>query len=310
MHKLHLIGLIVVLIGGLAACQADVDPSSEAAITLDNNKKDILTYANSKGLSGTMTPSGLYYVLNKPGSSTVIPALGQELEFTYKLYVLNGPSNSTVVSGVTDKLIDSTYAKNPVFYPFFDNSLKSGLQEGFLKMHEGDQVTLLIPSVLAFGNVTSKDVAIPANSPVRYDITLNRARTEDQQINEYITKNKLTVTETTSTGLRFIKTISVDSTAKFPTASQTLTLWYKGKLLRAASAFDSTGNNVYSTSLGKSAIAGFNEGLAKLKVGEKATIIFPSAQGYKQAGTLNSKGEYVIPPSAPLRFDIELVSAQ
>ena len=308
MHKLCFIGLIVLLLGGLASCSSDVGPEADAAAVLDSNKTDILTYAARKGLVGTMTASGLYFVLNKPGSSAVTPAFSQELEFNYTLYVLNGPSNTTVISGVTDVLVDSASAITPVYYPFFSHAFSAGLEEGFLRMHEGDQVTLLIPSALAFGNVTTKDEKIPANSPVRYDITLRRSRTEEQQITEYITANKLTVTETTASGLRIIKTLS-KPTAALPTANQTLTLKTSGRLLRYTTPFDSTGS-AYSTSLGQSAMAGFNEGVAKLRVGEKAILIFPSSLGYKSAGLVNSKNEYIIAPYTPLRYDVELTSVQ
>lgn len=312
MYKLWFIGLIVLLLGGLASCRSGVGPEADAAAVLDSNKTDILTYAASKGLVGTMTASGLYFVLNKPGSSTVTPAFGQELEFNYTLYLLKGPSNTTVVSGVTDTRIDSASAINPLYYPFFSHAFSAGLEEGFFRMHEGDQVTLLIPSALAFGPVstttTSATLTIPANSPVRYDITLRRSRTEDQQINEYIAANKLVVTETTASGLRIIKTQN-NPTAALPTANQTLTLRATGKLLRYATPFDSTGS-AYSTSLSQSAMAGFNEGVAKLRPKEKATFIFPSSLGYKSVGVVNSKNEYIIPPYTPLRYDVELVSVQ
>ncbi|GAB4014743.1 FKBP-type peptidyl-prolyl cis-trans isomerase [Spirosoma koreense] len=306
MHKLHLIIVLIALLGGLASCKTDVDPSGTSSATLDANKADIMTYATSKGISGSMTTSGLYYAVSQASSSTVTPAFGQEIEFNYKLYVLNGPSNSTVTSGVTDTLIDTTYASTSVYYPFFSGSLKQGLQEGFLQMHEGDKVTLLIPSALAFGSGSTPTV--PANSPVRYDITLKRVRTEDQQINEYIAANKLTVTETTSDALRFIKTVSVDSTIQVPTSDKTLTIRYTGRLLRAAIPFDSLGSTVtYSKT---KMPAGFNEGLAKLRVGEKATLIFPSSIGYGTTGAVNSStGLYVIPPGTPLRYDVELVNA-
>ena len=295
------------LIGGMTSCKTDID--ADTTLQINKEKADILTYAASKGLSVSTTASGLYYVINKADSSTVMPAYGQELEFNYTLYVLRGPSNTTVVSGVTDLLVDSAYATTPVFYPFFKNSLRPGLEEGLLLMHEGDQATLLMPSTLAFGSLSARGDSIPANSPVRYDVKLKRVRTEDQQIDDYIKTNKLTVTETTSTGLRFIKTISNPSGVS-PTANQTLVIRYGGKLLRSNTSFDTTGSGSYSTSLGKSPLAGFNEGLAKLKVGEKATLLFPSSLGYKASGLLNSAGQYVIPPYAPLRFDIELISAQ
>ncbi|WP_420146893.1 FKBP-type peptidyl-prolyl cis-trans isomerase [Spirosoma sp.] len=308
MHKLHLIAFLL-LVSGMISCQTDID--ADAKIQLDKESADISTYASSKGLSGNTTSSGLYYVINKTDSSTTVkPAYGTELEFNYKMYVLLGPSNTTAVSGVTDRLVDSTYADSAaVFYPFFENSLRKGLEEGLLLMNEGDSATFLMPSTLAFGNVKFDTYNIPANSPVRYDVKLHRVRTEDQQINDYIAINKLVPTETTSSGLRFIKTVS-NSSGATPTANQTLTINYKGKLLRTVSAFDSTTTGTYSTSLGKSPLAGFNEGLAKLKVGEKATLIFPSSLGYKTTGNVNSDGTYIVPPYAPLRFDIELISAQ
>lgn len=308
MHKLCFIGLIVSLLGGLVSCNSAVSPDTTATAVLDSNKTDILTYAASQSLVGTMTGSGLYFVLNKPGSSTVTPAFGQELEFNYTLYLLNGPSNTTVTSGVTDALIDTSAAITPLFYPFFTHAFSAGLEEAFLRMHEGDQVTLLIPSALAFGNVTTKDPVVPVNSPVRYDITLRRARTEDQQIDEYVAANKLTVTETTASGLRFIKTRS-NATGALPTVNQTLTLKSSGKLLRYTAPFDSTGS-AYSTSLGKSAMAGFNEGVAKLRVGEKVTLIFPSSLGYKSVGISNSSNYYIVAPYTPLRYDVELISVQ
>ncbi|MBD2751699.1 FKBP-type peptidyl-prolyl cis-trans isomerase [Spirosoma validum] len=313
MYKLSFLILFAALIGCLSSCSTSVDPeSTTAAATLDSNKTDIMTYATSEGLSGTMTTSGLYYVFNKPTSSTVVPAYGQELEFNYTLYVLNGPSNTTVTTGVTDRKIDSAYATTSIFYPFFAGSLKSGLQEGFQLMHEGDQVTLLIPSALAFGNAISPDGNVPANSPVRYDITLKRTRTEDQQITEYIAQNNLTVTQTTSTGLRFIKTASVTDTTtnKLPTTNQTITLRYTGLLLRSTTPFENTGTGTVSFTVGRFPAAGVNEGLAKLRRGEKATLIFPSSQGYTTVGTLATNGTYIVPPNAPLRYDVEIVSIQ
>lgn len=285
------------LLGTMVACQKEDIGLSDSSI-LQSNKDDILRYASGKGLSGTMTSSGLYYALTKPGSSSAIPVYGQEVEFSYTLYVLSHSATNSAV--VVDKKVDSTYATTSVFYPFYPGSLKDGLEEGLLKMHEGDEATLLMPSTLAFGNTTVG--SIPANSPVRFDVTLKRARTEDQQINEYLTANKLTPTEVTTSGLRFIKTLD-NPTGALPTANQTLIVKYKGKLLRSVSAFDSTGTGTYPTTIGKS-IAGFDEGLTKLKVGEKATLVFPSKIGY------GANGNQKIPPYAPMRFDIELVSVQ
>ncbi|MBD2700791.1 FKBP-type peptidyl-prolyl cis-trans isomerase [Spirosoma sp. BT702] len=300
---LYIVGAL--LLGGLASCQpASVDATDDTAAVFESNKIDIENYRVSKGISGTALSSGLYYAITKAGSSSVTPAYGQEIEFNYKLYALTRSASNSAV--VTDKVVDSAYATTPAYFPFFASSLKPGLEEGILRMHEGEQAVLLMPSILAFGSTASADIA--ANSPVRFDITLRRSRTEDQQINEYIAANKWTVTETTANGVRIIKTVD-KQTGPFPEAGKTMTLKYAGKLLRATTGF-AGGTGTDTKTVGQSKyVPGFEEGLSRLRVGEKATIIFPSSQGYGSAGA-GQNGVYVIPPYSPLQFDLEVVSVQ
>lgn len=295
------------LIGGLASCQQqNIDAGANAATVYAANVADINSYTISQGLSGTTSASGLFFQSTKPGSTTIVPAYGQEIEFTYKLSALYGPSNVSSLTTVTSRVVDSSYATKSTFFPFFAGSLKPGLEEGILKMHEGESAILIMPSILAFGNV--KTDSIPANSPVRFDVTLKRTRTEDQQINEYITANNLAVTMTTSNGVRIIKT-KINNSGATPSANQIVTLNYAGKLLRATTGFSGgTGTDTKTVGVTKF-VAGFEEGLANLKVGEKATVIFPSSMGYGATGAAQS-GIYVIPPYSPLSFDIEVLSVK
>ncbi|GAB3772723.1 hypothetical protein GCM10028818_13260 [Spirosoma horti] len=292
-HTLSILSLLV--IGGLSACQQNDITSSDDSI-LQSNQADIQSYATSKGLTGSMTNTGVYVALTKTGTSTVTPANGQEVEFNYSIYALTRNSSNVVV----ESFVDSTYmTKSSYAYLVATNP---GLTEGLLRMHENDQAAVLLPSAYAFGTTGSSDGKVPPNAPVRLNVTLKKIRTEDEQINEYMTANKLTPTEVTLSGLRFIKTVSNPSGIA-PTATQTLKVRYRGTLLRSQSAFDSTGTGTFGFTLGQ-AVPGFDEGLAKLKVGEKAIIILPSKIGY------GSAGRSIIPPYAPMRFDIELVSAQ
>ena len=305
MRILQLAILGALLIGGLASCQQqNIDAGANAATTYAANVADINSYTISQGYSGTTSASGLFFQSTKPGSTTIVPAYGQEIEFTYTLYVLRGPSNVSSLTTVTSQKVDSAYATTSTFFPFFSGSLKPGLEEGILKMHEGESAILIMPSILAFGTVG--DNTIPANSPVRFDVTLKRARTEDQQINDYITANNLTVTQTTANGVRIIKT-KTNTSGATPSANQTVSLSYAGKLLRATTNFAS-GTDTKTVGTTKF-VPGFEEGLSSLKVGEKATFIFPSSMGYGATGAAQNS-TYVVPPYSPLSFDIEVLSVK
>lgn len=123
---------------------------------------------------------------------------------------------------------------------------------------------------------------------------------EDEQINSYITSKNLTVTEKTNSGLRYIVT-KANPTGAALKVGQTINVNYAGTLLSGKS-FDS-GNFSFVLGGGR-VIAGFDEGIAKMRVGEKATLIFPSTLGY------GSSGSGPIPANSPLVFDIEVVSAK
>ncbi len=123
---------------------------------------------------------------------------------------------------------------------------------------------------------------------------------EDDQINSYVTTKGLTVTEKTASGLRYIVTKPNASGAALK-AGQTINVNYAGTFLSGKS-FDS-GNFNFVLGAGR-VVPGFDEGIAKMRVGEKATIIFPSALGY---GPKDYNG---IPGGSPLVFDIEVVSAR
>ncbi|MBN8822273.1 MAG: FKBP-type peptidyl-prolyl cis-trans isomerase [Spirosoma sp.] len=302
MPNVQLLILSLLAIVGLASCSdSSVDPADTS------NLEVIQSYIDTQPLSFSATGSGLYFVTTKASSSTVVPALGEELELNYTLSVLTRSTSNTNV--IVAQAVDTAYNTTSTFFPFFNGSLKTGLQEGILKMHEGESAAMLMPASLAFKSVGSTDGKVAANSPVRYDVTIVRARTEDQQITEYIAANKLTVTTTTTNGVRVIRT-TTNPTGDAVSGKTVITTTATVKQLRAKTAFDfdTTGANVKN-------LSGYTEGLSQLRVGESAILIFPSALGYAATGnkaTVPTDGTYLyrVAPYTPLVYTVTVVSAK
>lgn len=281
-------GLFAALFAGLAGCNksGSIDSTQDA---YTKNDTDLATYVSQSLPAAKKTASGLYYVITTPNPSGRVAVAKEVVAFNYVL--------STLAGVVLDTLYKAP--KIPSYSGVGVGGLLTGLDEGLLLMREGEKATFLVPSYLAFGS--NSYTQLPAYSNVRFDVQLVGTRTEDELIAAYITATKLTVTETTATGLRFIKTKD-NPTGVLPVSGQTVGLNYSGKLLWSDTPFD---KGVFSLTLGTtSVIKGFEEAVRKLREGEKATVIMPSALGYGATGTSG------IPSSAPLAFDIEVVSVK
>lgn len=114
---------------------------------------------------------------------------------------------------------------------------------------------------------------------------------------------------TTATGLRY--TDEVVGTGAQPRAGQSVQVHYTGWLDeggKKGKKFDSSRDRgqPFSFPLGQGqVIAGWDEGVASMKVGGRRTLIIPASLGY---GARGAGG--VIPPNATLIFDVELLGAR
>lgn len=269
-----------------------IDPTQDFFV---KDTAAISAYAKTQGLAVTATDYGVRYVIIQSNPTGKLPQVADELEFNYTISTLNG------------KTIDSAARDTSIFFPYGLNAMLLGLEVGFSKVREGEKAIFLMPSYAAFGNEVAVGGELPANTPVRFDVTLKRARSEDQQIENFIERNKYTVVEKQTTGLRVIKTLAAPAGAAL-IDGQSVTVKYSGRLLRATKAFDT---GTIDVSLGRgNTVAGFEAGLKSLKVGEKGTLIFPSSLGYGSTVKLDGQGNVAIPPYSPLVFDVEIVSAK
>ena len=109
----------------------------------------------------------------------------------------------------------------------------------------------------------------------------------------------------TPSGLIYV--ITRRSSGRLPRAGETVVVNYTG-LLGTGVKFDSSldGGQPFKFKLGAGrVIKGWDEGIAKLRVGEQATLIIPSHLGY---GAKGAGG--VIPPDATLIFIVELMGVE
>lgn len=129
-------------------------------------------------------------------------------------------------------------------------------------------------------------------------------READKKIIEDYAKANNLKTMTTASGLHYV--ITQQGTGEKPKAGEKVTVHYRGMLLNGKQ-FDASYDRgqPFSFKLGKGqVIAGWDEGIALLNTGTKATFLIPSQLAYGKQG---AGGD--IPPSAVLRFDIELMDA-
>jgi peptidylprolyl isomerase len=112
--------------------------------------------------------------------------------------------------------------------------------------------------------------------------------------------------ETSGTGLQYEDT--VPGTGPQPQAGQTCVMHYTGWLWvngAKGAKFDSSHDrgDPFTFPLGqRRVIAGWDEGVAGMRVGGKRTLLIPPALGY---GARGAGG--VIPPNATLLFEVELL---
>lgn len=165
------------------------------------------------------------------------------------------------------------------------------------------------------GELTDSALYAEVNSYFDAEIEKLKA-SEEAKINDYIKKNDLEPLKTAS-GLQYV--VTEEGTGEKPVAGDTVQVNYTGALVATGDVFDTSikevaeKSNTYNPmrpyepakfAIGvRQVIPGWDEGLLLLPKGSKAKLIIPSELGYGERGD----GRGIIPPFAPLVFDIELI---
>jgi FKBP-type peptidyl-prolyl cis-trans isomerase len=288
--------LIGIFVSFLSGCLSKV--VLEDDLITQQNETQIQQYISSKKLSAIKATNGVYYSITKANPNGKLLTLGDTVRLHY------------VISRLDDFKVDSSSVLKKQPFTFFNNG---GATNIFLKMlplmHDGEQATFILPASLAGDSQAFPN--LPANSPIRCDITFFKTYSEDNTIDNYVAANKLTVKEkieavSTTTGFtNYVRYIQVKAGAADLIAGKIAKLKYTGRLLNGY-VFDSnvsrTDSLNYTVGGTNNYVQGFKIGVDKMKLGEKATFIFPSGLGYSSSAKSN------IPAYSTLIFDIEIVA--
>ena len=236
------------------------------------------------------TESGLVYEVLEPGEGPA-PEPGDVVTIHFVATLEDGT-----------EIGNSYEVGQPAGFVLGGGSALPGLDEGIALMKSGEKAKLVIPPELALGDQASADGLIPANSTLLFEVELISVQAGAP---EAPTEVKEADYVTTESGLKYTD-FSVGDGAS-PETGQAVTVHYTG-WLEDGTKFDSSLDRgqpfTFAIGMGQ-VIAGWDEGVASMKVGGKRQLVIPSELGYGAQGA-----GALIPPNATLIFEVELLSVK
>jgi FKBP-type peptidyl-prolyl cis-trans isomerase FkpA len=128
-------------------------------------------FLKEKNIAAKKTKSGIRYVTNKQGTGNTAKD-GQTAEVSYAGHLLNGKYFDTNIESIAKA--QNMYNQGAQYKPYpvvlGRGSVIPGWEETLKLMRKGDQMTVFIPSTLAYGNRPGRD--IPANSVLVFDMEM------------------------------------------------------------------------------------------------------------------------------------------
>lgn len=271
-----IIAMLFALLG--MACSDAVDTSAAES-------EEITNYISTQSLDYTETNSGLFYSIIDTGD-TDRPVLTDTVIIDYSMYLLNGQE------------VESALATVQLSY------LIDGLSEGLRLIGRGGQISLLIPSDLAFEDRGDGDI-LP-NSPLRVEVRLEEFYEDlfeyhSRLIEQYVDSQPL---DTIFIIDEVYYAIQDTGITPFLTDSSIVTLTYRGYLLDG-STFDDTYEDQPGLTIDMTdAISGWRLAMPLFGVGGKGRLFIPSPLAY------GSEGIDGVSPDTPVAFDFEILSVE
>jgi FKBP-type peptidyl-prolyl cis-trans isomerase len=269
----------------------------------------------------SITSSGLHYKIIKEGIGKKLPTTGGYITFWFQIFTEN------------DSLIDNQFENaEPVALETPKALYRPSIEEGLLLLKEGDSALFLLNADSLFLNTfhQQRPTFLKPESTIKLVVKMDKVyskyyvdsvRVEQQklaakqraaitdvdvkdsiEIQKYLKINNLKA-EITSSGVYVVILSSDPQNKRKLQISENVEVAYIGTLLVEGTEFDrSRQGDYFKFTLGVGqVIKGWDEGLQKLKHGDKAIILIPSRLAYGSRGAGGS-----IPPNAPLVFEVEI----
>lgn len=263
--------------------------------------------------------SGIFYKYYVESKDTLKATEGSILTMNLKYRLKIADKDSVIFNSAdTHKPFEISLAKS---------EFKGDIYEAFGMLHKGDSATFII-NAKDFFTKTAKNPNLPAGidstSMIYFDVKLlniesleARQKAEKEKadkfkseepgkIEAYITKNNVKVTPS-ATGVYVI--------TQNPGSGRGIKKTDFVKINLTVSTIE--GKKIFSTLDENKPITfefgqpfdtkGFEEAVATMKKGSKATVVVPSSMGFGEKGRKDRSGQDIITPFSPIVYDIEVL---
>jgi peptidylprolyl isomerase len=262
-----------------------------AGDTQPTTVSDFDLYGEADEADYTTTESGLQYYVFEEGDGPA-PEEGEVVSVHYTGYLTDGTQFDSSVG-----------AGQPFAFPLGQGRVIPGWDEGIALLKLGDKGRLILPPDLAYGEAGAGGGIIPPNATLIFDVELVDIQPGSPDAPTEVDMDDYTTTES---GLQYIDL--VEGEGETAEAGMQVTVHYTG-WLTDGTKFDSSLDRgmpfVFPLGQG-SVIAGWDEGVAGMKVGGVRQLYIPADLAYGEGGA----GSGTIPPNAVLIFEVELLEVQ
>jgi len=259
----------------------------------------------------SVTDSGLKYQLHEHNDEGRLAKVGDILSFHL---VLKNDKDS-ILRDTYKELIPYKMALQPA-------SFKGAFEEGLTLLAKGDSATFFVSADSLFGKAMQPmPPSIAKGSDVSFTVKMLEVQTREEfekgqeaarakqketdakLVSDFLTKARLTNIQRTPSGLTYA--VTTPGTGPQPVRGDSVQVRYTGKLLNGKEFDSNTADGIlFPVGMGM-VIPGWDEGILRLKKGDKATFVIPSTLAYGEQGVPGS-----IPPNSVLTFEVELVNVR